>query len=57
MATKVKVVSLSMPKDTLRGIDQLARSQGRSRSSFVARELERIIADSAKPARAKVLAA
>jgi metal-responsive CopG/Arc/MetJ family transcriptional regulator len=53
MATKVKVVSLSLPKDTLRTIDQLARSQGRSRSSFVARELERVIA----AARPKALAA
>jgi len=48
MATKVKVVSLSIPKDTVRAIDQLARDQGRSRSSFVARELARIIAERPK---------
>jgi metal-responsive CopG/Arc/MetJ family transcriptional regulator len=44
MATKVKVVSFSIPKDTVRAIDQLARIEGRSRSQFVARELARVIA-------------
>jgi metal-responsive CopG/Arc/MetJ family transcriptional regulator len=48
VATKVKVVSFSLPKPTVRAIDQLAAAEGRSRSSFVARELARVIAERPK---------
>jgi hypothetical protein len=44
---KSKIVSLAMPPRILREVDRLARSDGRSRSSYVARALDRVIADSA----------
>ncbi len=44
---KSKIVSLAMPPRILREVDRLARNDGRSRSSYVARALGRVIADSA----------
>jgi hypothetical protein len=43
---KTKPVSIAFPHKTLRAVDQLARSDGRSRSQFVTRALDRVIADS-----------
>ena len=42
----VQMLTISnVPSDTLEAIDELAAKQDRSRSSFVRRELERIVAE------------
>jgi ribbon-helix-helix CopG family protein len=42
----VQMLTISnVPSDTLQAIDELAAKQDRSRSSFVRRELERIVAE------------
>jgi hypothetical protein len=46
MPKTTKVVSLAMPPRTLREVDRLARGEQRSRSQFVTRALDRVIADS-----------
>jgi len=43
----VEILTISnVPSDLLEAIDELAATQDRSRSSFVRRELERIVAES-----------
>jgi hypothetical protein len=42
----VQILSISnVPSDVLDALDELAAEQGRSRSSFVRRELQRIVAE------------
>ena len=52
----VQILTISnVPSDVLEAIDELAARQDRSRSSFVRRQLQRIIAESqAKRARSKL---